>query len=487
MLWPMIGGPSRSVRLVAAAGLLAGALAPDAVRADDAAPDGLHATPSVSWKQGDHRLDVGASVRSRAEGWAAFTNDYEWYTGVRTRVRAQYAFRERFFLAAELQDVRLFGMTSDGTGALANYRNAANGDHYVGGDHLRAVYAEGRLSGSRYLRVGRQDIKLGSDVLEAEPNWRYLKAARLAERLVGTVGWSHAERAYDGVAAAWDVEGVQLYGFAARPTTGVFEVEHAYSHLSDITVGGVTATLRRGTLSEHVEVGVFGLGYGDDRPPGDGGLPDPVEVGTLGAQLLGVFPVGPGSFDALGWGAYQFGEYDDLDHGAGAAIAEIGYQLPGVFAKPWLRGGINCASGDSHPGDADHETFFNMLPTNHLYYGFADQLAFQNLLNPFVQLRLSPHPIFALNLFVHWLALASDDDLRYAGTGAFDRNAFGFPGTPTDGRSRIGTEYDVVATLTPHRTTTVEFGYAHLEGGAMYRTARDRDLDFAYATLELRY
>ena len=111
-------------------------------------------------------------------------------------------------------------------------------------------------------------------------------APRLCERLVGTVGWSHSERAYDGVAAAWDVEGVQLYGFAARPTTGVFEVEHAYSHLSDITVGGVTATLRRGTFSEHVEVGVFGLGYGDDRPVGDGGLPDPIEVGTLGENRV---------------------------------------------------------------------------------------------------------------------------------------------------------------------------------------------------------
>jgi hypothetical protein len=95
--------------------------------------------------------------------------------------------------------------------------------------------------------------------------------------------------------------------------------------------------------------------------------------------------------------------------------------------------------------------------------------------------------MLALNLFVHWFELASDDDLRYAGTGAFDRNAFGFPGTATNGHSRVGTEYDVVVTFTPHRTTTIELGYARLEGGAMYRTARDRDLDFAYASLELKY
>jgi hypothetical protein len=465
----------------------AAALATSAARADGAVPDGLQLTPSLFWKQGDHRLDAGASVRSRSEAWAAFTNDYEWFTGVRTRVRAQYSHRERLFVAAEFQDVQLFGMDRDGTGALALYRNANNGGHNASGDDLRTLYAEGRLSASRYLRIGRQDIKLGNEVMEAEPNWKYLKAARLSERLVGTVGWSHAERAYDGVAAAWDAAGVQLYGFAAQPTTGVFEVEHAYSPQTAITVGGATATLRRGTLSEHLEMGVFGLGYGDDRPVGDGGLPDPVEVGTLGAHFLGVFPLGPGAADALGWGAYQFGDYGDLEHSAGAVIAEIGYQLPDAFAKPWLRGGVNFATGDGDPTDGDHETFFNMLPTNHIYYGFADQLSFQNLIDTFVQLRASPHPMVALNLFVHWFQLASDDDLRYAGTGAFDKNAFGFPGTATNGHSRVGTEYDVVATFTPHRTTTLEVGWSHLEGGAMYRGARDRDLDFANVSLELRY
>ena len=491
MVWQMLAGCSkRSARLAAGACLLAcalaGALAPGAARAEEA-PDGFHATPSLYWKRGDHRIDVGASVRSRSEAWAAFTNDYEWFTGLRTRIRAQYGFRERLFVAAEFQDIQLFGMDRDGTGALAVYRNANGGDHNAGGDDLRAFYAEGRFSESGFLRLGRQDLKLGHEVLEAEPNWKYLKMARLSERMVGTVGWSHVERAYDGIAAGYEVEGVKLYGFAARPTTGVFEAEHAYSHQSDITFGGASVTARRGTLLENLEIGVFGLGYGDDRPVRDGGLPDEVVVGTLGMHFLGVFALGPGNVDALGWGAYQFGDYNDLDHSAGAGILEVGYQLPNVFAKPWLRGGINIASGDGNADDGDHETFFNMLPTNHLYYGFADQLAFQNLIDTFVQLRASPHPMVAFNLFIHWFELATDDDLRYAGTGAFDKNVFGFPGTATNGHSRIGTEYDVVATFTPHRTTIVELGYSHLEGGAMFRTARDRDLDFIYVSLELKY
>ena len=66
---------------------------------------------------------------------------------------------------------------------------------------------------------------------------------------------------------------------------------------------------------------------------------------------------------------------------------------------------MNAASGDGDPADGDHHTFFNVLPSNHPYYGFADQLAFQNLIDAFLQLRLAPDPRLALNLFVHWFRL----------------------------------------------------------------------------------
>jgi hypothetical protein len=449
--------------------------------------DGFFATPSLYWKHGDHRIDVGASVRFRPEIWDAFNTDLGWYGGTRERIRVQYGFREKFFLAGEFQAVQLFGMELDGTGALALYRNANGVGNDAHGEDLRSLYVEGRFVPGSFLRVGRQDIKLGQEVLYQEPNWRYLKMARMGERLVGTVGWSHVERAYDGGAGAFELGGVQLYGFAAQPTTGVFDAEEAYSNLRDITLGGATLTIKRGTLCENSEFGFFGLGYHDDRPVHHGGLPDDLTIGTLGAHWLGVYPFGPGNVDVLLWGAGQFGEYNGLDHGAGAGIAEVGYQLTNVWAKPWLRLGVNVASGDADPGDGFHRTFFNMLPTNHLYYGFADQLAFQNLVNPFIQLRAAPHPMLAFNVFFHWFELMNQDDMRYAGTGAYNKSAFGFPATPSGGHHTVGTELDLVATITPHRTTTIEVGYSWLNGGPMFRTAPGRDVQFFYASLEFKY
>lgn len=451
-------------------------------------PDGFHATPSLYWQEGGHRIDVGLSTRVRPESWEAFTDDTSWYTGTRTRLRLQYGWRNSILAVAELQDVRLNGMDDDGTGALALYRNANDGHSQARGDDVRTLYLETRPTAKSFLRGGRQDIKLGSqEVQYPEPNWKYLKGARLGERLVGTVGWSHVERAYDGFAAGVDVSGVELFAFGAQPTQGVFEAETAYRGLHDIFVGGGSVTVERGTLLANDEIGLFGIYYDDERPTGRGGLADDVEITTLGAHWLGVHPCGPGNFDALLWGAVQTGDYNGLDHFAGAGIIELGYQMPSWFAKPWLRLGVNVATGDDDPADDDHDTFFNVLPTNHLYYGFADQLAFQNLWNSFVQLRLTPHPMLALNLFVHQFRLLERDDSRYAGTGAFDDTVFGYAAPAPNGMKNVGTEYDVVATFTPHKAVTVEAGFAWLDGGAVFRAAAERDVQFGYVSVELRY
>ena len=141
----------------------------------------------------------------------------------------------------------------------------------------------------------------------------------------------------------------------------------------------------------------------------------------------------------------------------------------------------------TNAADGDHETFFNLLPTNHIYYGFADQLAFQNLIDAFVQLKLAPHPLLALNFFVHWFWLWDDADARYAGTGAFDRKVFGFPAQPSRGYGWVGTEYDLVATYTPHKAVTFELGVSWLDGGALFRPNANRNVVFGYASVEVRY
>jgi hypothetical protein len=459
--------------------------ATSAARADT--PDGFRFAPDLAWKRGDHEFQIGASMRARAEYWNAFVTEEDVFGATKTRLRLRYAFRDQLFATVEGQYVQLLGMDSTASGAALVYRNANDGRHDAGQLHLRQAHLEWRPIPELFLRAGRQDVKLGTEVSYTEPDWRYLKTSRLAERLVGNVGWSHVERANDAVTGGYQFAEHRLDAFAARPTTGVFAVDRGMRPLHDIAYGGAIWTVQRGAWVPDTELSLFGIVYDDDRAVSDGGLPDGVRVYTLGASWLGVYEIGPGRFDALLWAAGQLGDFDGDDHRAAAGIVEIGYQLPDVWLAPWLRAGVNVASGDDDPEDGDHETFANLLPTNHLYYGFTDQLAFQNLVNPFVQLRLTPHPRFWMNLFVHWFRLLHRDDAVYAGTGAFDRASFGFPARASDGHTDVGVEYDATATFVLHRSTTLELGFSWLDGGDVFRTRPDRDATFAYASIEVRY
>jgi hypothetical protein len=450
-------------------------------------PDGFYAMPSLYWKSGEHRVDLGLNVRAREEMWDAFNDHTTWYTGTRTRISLKYSYQEIFALYGQFQDVRLNGLDQRSSGAELTYFNSSDQSEDVGDDSIRQLYLQLSPVPGAVLRAGRQDIKLGQEVLYPEPNWRYLKMSRIGERLIGTVGWSHAERSNDGATASIDFGeggGYNAYAFAARPTTGVFDIPSAYHRQKDVVYGGGAFTVKRNTWLEKTELGLFGIVYDDDRPTDKGGLPDSVLVYTVGGHLLGVYPAGPGQVDGLLWGAGQLGRYNGLDQRAGAFLVEGGYQLSEVFAKPWLRLGVNAATGDGDPTDSNHHTFFNLLPTNHIYYGFADQIALQNIVNWFVQLRLAPHPMFQLNAFVHRFSLWNGDDARYSGTGAFSRKSFGFVANPSRGYRTVGTEYDVVATIPVHRAVTLELGYSNLQAAKMLN---DQNLNFAYASFELTY
>jgi hypothetical protein len=482
----MLSGPGlRSLLLLA---LLA--LAPHPARAGDGGDggDGLHLGSPLHWQSGDHRVDLGLDVRFRTEAWDAHAGNTSWFTGTRTRVRLGYTFRERFRLVSELQDVRLQGLGDGSSGAAALYRANSGLDGNPHGTDLRQLYVEGRFLEKGLVRLGRQDIKLGTEVLYPEGDWKYLKVARASQRLVGTVGWTNSERANDGLALAADLGGHHVFGFVARPTTGVFDVDSAYRTQHDINYGGLSWTVKRDTWLEATELRFFALGYGDDRSTSHGGLSKGVEVYTAGASLIGIHPLGPGKADVLVWLAGQLGDYDGLDHRAAAGIVEVGYQLPELPLKPWLRLGVNAASGDGDPGDGDHETFFNMLPTNHLYYGFADRLAFQNLLDAFVQLRLKPHARVGIDVFFHRFSLLQEDDARYFGTGAFNERVFGFGAQPSRGFTHVGNEVDVVANVSLAKFLGLQVGYGFLDGGALLGAlGPDPDVQFGYVQLKASY
>jgi hypothetical protein len=186
---------------------------------------------------------------------------------------------------------------------------------------------------------------------------------------------------------------------------------------------------------------------------------------------------------------------------------EAGYQLPDVVTKPWFRIGLNIASGgagaapagdgDGSPGtgSGNHNTFFNVLPTNHLYYGFADQFAFQNLIDLMAQVKLQLHEKVGLNLMLHQFWLTDKNDSQYFGTGAFTKKggragAFGYGSNASFGQRAVGTELDTIVNVKVTKWLSVQGGFAYIWGGDVWKadlTKADEDVKFGYVQFVLKY
>jgi hypothetical protein len=474
-------------------------LGPLPVASADEAEDGFRWRPSLGWKRGDHRVDVRAVHRYRYESWKSESSTRDGIHGLRSRLGIGYTWKDTLSLFTEAQHVKVYSLSPDTSGIAANYRANTPGGDKSNTDSLKVRQLYLGLRGfDSELKAGRQDINLGTGVAYPEADWTFVKVKRLSQRLVGTVGWTNVERSYDGLSVtSRAVDGHFVQAFVAQPTTGVFDAPSAYERQNDITFGGIDWTILRDTWCKDTEFTVFGLAYDDGRPAEDGGRTGDVEVYTVGASVLGIYRLGPGRLDVALWGALQWGDFstttaaspesETLDHLAGAGVVEVGYRLPDVFAQPWLRVGVNVASGDGNADDGDHNTFFNMLPTNHPYYGYADQLAFQNLVNPFVQLKLQPHARVGLEVTWHYFALATNDDAKYAGTGAFNKDAFGYVVRPSGGQSDVGHEIDVTGVWKIHDHVELQAGYAHLFGGDVLAGPETRDTEWAFAQLLLTY
>ena len=120
----------------------------------------------------------------------------------------------------------------------------------------------------------------------------------------------------------------------------------------------------------------------------------------------------------------------------------------------------NYASGDTHAGDGSTETFQNLFPTNHKFYGYMDLFSWQNLHNPEISLRVAPMKNVTAELDFHGFWLASTDDSWYRSNGLttvrpISPNASNF----------VGTELDFVLNWNVNRRLSLQMGYCHFFAG----------------------
>jgi hypothetical protein len=452
-------------------------------------------------------VQVDGSLRLRGEGWDWFTpsvpaTDNYAFGAALLRTSAGMV-RPGYDWQVELAAPLLVGLPTNAVapapqgllGFGAAYRVEA-GERKVGllpkQAYLRVKL--GRGATAPRIRLGRFEFNDGQETQPRDGTIAWLKRDRIAQRLIGSFGFSHVGRSFDGLEFKRGTPTTDITLLVVRPTRGVFQLDG----LGELDIGLAYLALTRSLLgagegaTENAEGRLFAIYYGDrrdivktdNRPAAvrSGDLSG-IDLGTVGGHYLHTRRLGPGKADLLLWGALQFGDWGAQRHRALAYATEVGYRID-IPGSPWLRLGYFRGSGDATPGDATHGTFFQIIPTPRPYA----RMPFYNLMNSqdaFVQLVLAPTPALALRADAHELRLASPNDLWYAGGGAFDQTSFGFAGRPSGGGRSLARLVDLSADyqFSPRLAVTVYAGRAF--GRDVIRSIYRDGPDGAYGYVEL--
>jgi hypothetical protein len=404
------------------------------------------------------------------------------------------------------QDTRLVNLPSDASPPASMAGNLGPGALYFANTHDRdqgetflklGYFTLKDLPGAEELSFtgGRFEYSDGLEMIPADPTLAWLKRNRIGQRLVGPFGYTHVTRSFDGTELVYQDRDFNLTALGARPTMGGFEV--SANRELDAWIAGLAFTFEQLRRAFPLDARLFYLYYRDDREgtvkvdnrPLAVRAADrrDIEVHTWGAHGIAAIDAGPGRFDGLLWAAGQSGDWGQLDHVGWAYALEAGYQLPELFAAPWLRAGYDRSSGDDDPNDGTHETFFQILPTARIYAQFP----FYNMMNTedlFAQLIARPHPRIEVRTDYHWLRLTESSDLWYAGGGATNDTFFGYAGLPSGGRRELAHVVDVGVTAALRRQLSAYAYYGHAFGQGVVRSNfAGTGANYGYLEVTVRY
>lgn len=427
-------------------------------------------------------IDTGGSWRIRAEDWEWFDTpaaraDYSFFGSLLTLNAGQKRETVDWFvegalpMLASLPDDAIAPAPQGLLGLGANYYQA-NGDNNAESIFVKQAYLNFKgLGHGRTVKIGRFGFAEGMERKYDDANLMWLKRMRISERLIGTFGFSHVGRSFDGVHFARETDSSNFTLMASVPTEGSFDVD-GMDQIDDVLVAYGAYT--RETVASPGEWRVFGIYYVDDR-----GLVktdnrssaarnldrEKIALSTIGFNWVQTVPVNEsGLVDVLFWGALQYGDWGKLDQFSTAFAFETGYRFTGVAGKPWIRVGIFDGSGDDNPADDRHETFFQVLPTPRLYA----RLPAYNLMNStdaFFQLFVEPGDKWTVRGDFHGIGLSDSADLWYAGGGAFRSDNFGYAGRPTGGRDNLMTVVDLSVDYKINRNFGTTVYLSHAQGG----------------------
>jgi hypothetical protein len=351
---------------------------------------------------------------------------------------------------------------------------------------------------------GDDNFDLRQAYVQIGPKWVNATVGRQTlaygdERLIGTSEWNNFGRTFDAAKLHYEKGKFSVDLFAS---TAVYIVRRDSFDQSDLFNGSEThrdqvfsAIYASTTAVNPLTMDFYALLLDEDNPklvpPGVTYPGTSLSIGgtrtdfvTLGARIK-ADPKKLRGFEYEGEFAFQTGQVSDLDLTAFAAHIGAGYN----FKCPWnprLFFEYNYASGDSDPTDGNIETFQNLFPSNHKFYGYMDLFSWQNLHNPELSLKAKPCKQVGLEADFHGFWLADTNDAWYRANGITKVR----PITPASrsASSYVGSEIDLLVTYQPVKFLNIWAGYSHFfAGDYLSATGPSDDADFGYVQATISF
>jgi hypothetical protein len=311
-----------------------------------------------------------------------------------------------------------------------------------------------------YVRIGRQELLLGS------------------QRLVSPLEWVNTRRNFDGVRIFRHSEKFDIDGFWTKPVIPNNAALDSWDDDANFSGGWLTYKPQKGTFLD-----LYVLNYNQARPVavGRNGFRGGFDITTVGTRACGDFD-GMWLYDTEL--AYQMGNRAGQAVSAGMATVGGGIRGKDIPWVPTFWAYWDYASGSANPGGpGSFGTFNQLFPFGHNYLGWADIVGRQNIHDFNYQISLQPTPWITFLTQYHIFRLDSSRDALFNTAGAPVRL------DPTGAAGHdVGQEIDCLANIRLSRHQDILIGYSKLFAGPVItRTGNPLSPELFYAQYSFRW
>ena len=142
-------------------------------------------------------------------------------------------------------------------------------------------------------------------------------------------------------------------------------------------------------------------------------------------------------------------------------------------------GEFNHATGDRNPADTSDESFLNLFPTNHKFYGGMDVFAWKNMSEFALTAAVTFSKQTKLRAEHHFFALADTNDTWFRANAVTTVRAL-TPAARAASRT-AGQETDLVLSHTLNARVTFDLGWSYFAAGRyLAQTGGATNATFAY-------